>query len=246
MNVAGKSTSPIGLHNSISEQVRKFDWELVSNNLDAQGHAVTDRIFSPKECQSLASLYACDEMFRSRIVMGRHGFGHGEYQYFRYPLPGLIEQLRRTVYPHLVPIANRWNTAMGIEVNYPEKHVEFLARCYQAGQDKPTPLILQYGAGDYNCLHQDLYGTHVFPLQFAILLSEPHKDFTGGEFVMTEQRPRMQTRPMVVPLRQGDGVFFAVQLSPGPRVTRLVSGEYAAWCQPRSHRTTFYARNYFS
>ncbi len=214
MNVVGQPTPPIALHNSISERVRRFDWELVSNDLNAQGHAVTERLLSPKECQSLASLYPCDEMFRSRIVMSRHGFGRGEYQYFRYPLPGLIEQLRRSVYPHLVPIANRWNTAMGIEVIYPATHAEFLARCHQAGQDKPTPLILKYEADDYNCLHQDLYGQHVFPLQLAILLSDPQADFTGGEFVMTEQRPRMQSRPIVVPLRQGDGVLFAVHHRP--------------------------------
>lgn len=216
MNVVGQSTSPIALHNSISERVRRFDWELVANDLNAQGHAVTERLLSPEECQSLASWYPCDEMFRRRIVMSRHGFGRGEYQYFRYPLPGLIEQLRRAVYPHLVPIANRWNTAMGIEVSYPARHAEFLARCHQAGQDKPTPLILKYEAGDYNCLHQDLYGQHVFPLQLAILLSDPQADFTGGEFVMTEQRPRMQSRPIVVPLRQGDGVLFAVHHRPVP------------------------------
>lgn len=214
MNVVKQPTSPIALHNNISERVRRFDWELVSNDLNAQGHAVTECLLSPKECQSLASLYPCDEMFRSRIVMSRHGFGRGEYQYFRYPLPGLIEQLRRAVYPHLVPIANRWNTAMGIEVSYPATHAEFLARCHQAGQDKSTPLILKYEADDYNCLHQDLYGQHVFPLQLAILLSDPQADFTGGEFVMTEQRPRMQSRPIVVPLRQGDGVLFAVHHRP--------------------------------
>ena len=149
------------------------------------------------------------------------------------------------MYPHLVPVANRWNTAMGIDVRYPATHVEFLDRCHQAGQDKPTPLLLQYGAGDYNCLHQDLYGEHVFPLQIAILLSEPQKDFTGGEFVMTEQRPRMQSRPIVVPLRQGDGVFFAVHYRPVRRVTRLVSCQSAAWGQPHSLGTTLYGRYHF-
>jgi uncharacterized protein len=214
MNMVGSSTSPIPSHNNITTRVRAIDWEQVSSDVEAQGHAVTERLLSPKECQSLASLYSCDEMFRSRIVMSRHNFGRGEYQYFRYPLPDLIEQLRNAIYPHLVPVANRWNAAMGIEVRFPKRHEDFLARCHQAGQDKPTPLMLKYEADDYNCLHQDLYGEHVFPLQLAILLSDPQKDFAGGEFVMTEQRPRMQSRPIVVPIRQGDGVIFAVHHRP--------------------------------
>ncbi|WNM60123.1 2OG-Fe(II) oxygenase [Candidatus Nitrospira allomarina] len=212
--MVGPSTSPIPSHNNITTRVRAIDWEQVSSDVEAQGHAVTERLLSPKECQSLASLYSCDEMFRSRIVMSRHNFGRGEYQYFRYPLPDLIEQLRNAIYPHLVPVANRWNAAMGIEVRFPKRHEDFLARCHQAGQDKPTPLMLKYEADDYNCLHQDLYGEHVFPLQLAILLSDPQKDFAGGEFVMTEQRPRMQSRPIVVPIRQGDGVIFAVHHRP--------------------------------
>jgi hypothetical protein len=195
-------------------RVGMFDWERVSQDLDAQGSAMIERLLSPDECQALAALYPKDDLFRSRVVMERHGFGRGEYKYFSYPLPELIAGLRTAIYPHLVPIANRWNAAMGIDVRYPEKHAEFIERCHQAGQAKPTPLLLQYGAGDYNCLHQDLYGEHVFPLQLTVLLSSPDKDFTGGEFVMTEQRPRMQSRPIVVPLRQGDGVVFAVHHRP--------------------------------
>jgi hypothetical protein len=198
----------------VAERVAELDWERVSQDLDAHGSATIERLLSPDECQATASLYAKDDIFRSQIVMSRHGFGRGEYKYFRYPLPALIEEFRMAVYPRLVPVANRWNEAMGVDVRYPEKHSEFIKRCHQAGQIRPTPLLLQYGAGDYNCLHQDLYGEHVFPLQLAILLSEPGRDFTGGEFVMTEQRPRMQSRPMVVPLRQGDGVVFAVHYRP--------------------------------
>jgi hypothetical protein len=146
--------------------------------------------------------------------MQRHGFGRGEYRYFKYPLPSVIATLRTTVYPRLVPIANRWYEAMGIDVQYPAEHADFIERCHKAGQNKPTPLLLRYGPDDYNCLHQDLYGEHVFPLQLAVLLSEPEKDFTGGEFVMTEQRPRMQSRPMVVSLHQGDAVVFTVRNRP--------------------------------
>src|SRR5437660_2683756 len=192
------------------------DWTRVSQDLDAQGSAVLEHLLSPEECRELAELYPKDDLFRSRVVMSRHGFGRGEYKYFKYPLPELIAELRTAVYPYLVEIANRWNEAMGINVRFPAKHSEFVERCHQAGQSKPTPLLLQYGVEDYNCLHQDLYGEHVFPLQLAILLSEPGRDFHGGEFVMTEQRPRMQSRPMVVPLRQGDCVDFAVQHPPVP------------------------------
>jgi uncharacterized protein len=195
-------------------RVRTFDWERVSQDLDAQESAVIEGILSPDECQALAGLYPKDDLFRSRVVMERHGFGRGEYKYFSYPLPDLIAALRTAIYPHLVPIANRWNNAMDIDVRYPEQHAAFIERCHRAGQVRPTPLLLQYGAGDYNCLHQDLYGEHVFPLQLTILLSKPDKDFTGGEFVMTEQRPRMQSRSIVVALRQGDGVVFAVRHRP--------------------------------
>ena len=189
-------------------------WEQVSRDLDEEGHAIIKGILAPDECDEIRALYPEKNLFRSNIVMERHGFGRGEYRYFSYPLPDVITRLRASLYPHLVPIANRWNEAMGIDVRYPATHAEFIRRCHKAGQDKPTPLLLKYGPDDYNCLHQDLYGEHVFPLQIAILLSEPGKDFTGGEFVMTEQRPRMQSRPMVVPLRKGDGVVFAVNHRP--------------------------------
>jgi hypothetical protein len=191
-----------------------MDWERISNDLDAQGNAVIENLISSEECKALAALYPAEESFRSRVVMARHGFGRGEYKYFRYPLPDVIARLRTAIYPHLAPIANRWNTAMGVNVRFPEKHAQFIKRCHAAGQRRPTPLLLQYGAGDYNCLHQDLYGEHVFPLQLTILLSEPGRDFTGGEFVMTEQRPRMQSRAQVVPLRQGHAVVFAVHHRP--------------------------------
>jgi len=210
----GKAKAAIDLFESAIARVAALDWERISQDLDAQGNALIERILSPDECRAIASLYPRDELFRSRIVMARHGFGRGEYKYFSYPLPDLVEDLRTAVYPQLVPIANRWSQAMGQEVRYPQKHSEFLERCHQAGQIRPTPLLLRYETDDYNCLHQDLYGEHAFPLQFAILLSEPGKDFTGGEFVMTEQRPRMQSRPIVVPLRQGDGVVFAVHHRP--------------------------------
>jgi hypothetical protein len=199
---------------SVPERVKAADWQRVSEDLDAEGSALLERLLSADECRAIASLYPNDDLFRSRVVMGQHGFGRGEYKYFSYPLPDLVVRLRTAVYPHLAPIANRWNELMGVGVHYPESHAEFIERCHHAGQAKPTPLLLQYGAGDYNCLHQDLYGEHVFPLQLAVLLSEPGKDFTGGEFVMTEQRPRMQSRPIVAPLGQGDGVVFAVHYRP--------------------------------
>jgi uncharacterized protein len=191
-----------------------IDWNQVSSDLDRQGGAMIENLLEREECGALARLYSQDDLFRSRVVMAKHGFGRGEYKYFRYPLPEPVASLRTSVYPHLAPIANRWSNLMNTGVSYPEEHDQFIRRCHQAGQTKPTPLLLQYGPGDYNCLHQDLYGEHVFPLQLAILLSQPGKDFTGGEFVMTEQRPRMQSRPMVVPLHQGDGVVFAVHNRP--------------------------------
>jgi hypothetical protein len=213
-NPLAKAAGPITLSKSVAARVNAFDWQRVSEDLDGEGSAVIEQLLSPDECRALAALYPKNDIFRSRIVMAQHGFGRGEYKYFSYPLPELIASLRTAIYPHLVPVANRWNSAMGIVVRYPEKHPDFVARCHEAGQVRPTPLLLQYEIGDYNCLHQDLYGKHVFPLQLTILLSEPGKDFTGGEFVMTEQRPRMQSRPIVVPLRRGDAVVFAVHHRP--------------------------------
>jgi hypothetical protein len=199
---------------AIAERVNVIDWTQVATELDAQGCAVLKTLLTAEECGAIAALYADDAHFRSRVVMGRHGFGRGEYKYFAYPLPGPIAELRPALYTPLSGVANRWNEAMGIGIRYPDRHDAFLKRCHAAGQTRPTPLLLQYGEGDYNCLHQDLYGEHAFPLQVAILLSEPGRDFSGGEFVLTEQRPRMQSRPEVVPLRQGDAVVFAVHHRP--------------------------------
>lgn len=189
-------------------------WEQVWQDLDAQGNATIKGLLRAEECDQVAALYQKDGIFRSHVVMERHNFGRGEYKYFSYPLPDLIATLRTNIYPHLAPVANRWSEAMRTGVSYPAKHADFIRRCHDANQNKPTPLILKYEKDDYNCLHQDLYGEHVFPIQLAVLLSEPNKDFTGGEFVMTEQRPRMQSRPMVVELRKGDGVLFAVSHRP--------------------------------
>jgi hypothetical protein len=199
---------------NVVHRIRTLDWERISHDLDAQGNAILEHVLSDDEGQALAALYPEEDLFRSRVVMSRHGFGRGEYKYFNYPLPEIIAELRTAIYPRLAPIANRWNAAMGIDVRYPETHAEFIRRCHDAGQLRPTPLLLQYGEGDYNCLHQDLYGEHVFPIQVTILLSDPARDFTGGEFILTEQRPRMQSRPEVVPLRQGDAVAFAVHHRP--------------------------------
>jgi hypothetical protein len=194
--------------------VSAIDWAGVASNLDAQGNAVIGRLLSPQECDALVALYSSADRFRSRVVMARHGFGSGEYKYFDYPLPELIARLRTALYPPLAQIANRWHKAMDIDARFPGEHAKFIKRCHAAGQRRPTPLLLQYGAGDYNCLHQDLYGEHVFPLQLTILLSEPGRDFTGGEFVTTEQRPRMQSRAEVVSLDKGDAVIFAVRHRP--------------------------------
>ena len=198
----------------LGERVRTLAWTAIAEELDAQGCALAPALLTRAECEHFATLYAQDELFRSRVVMQSHGYGQGEYKYFAPALPEPVRELRESLYAELVPIANRWNDALGIAVQYPAEHAGFIERCHAAGQTRPTPLLLQYRPGDYNCLHQDLYGEHVFPLQVAILLSEPGRDFTGGEFVMTEQRPRKQSRPMVLPLRQGDALVFAVQQRP--------------------------------
>jgi uncharacterized protein len=202
--------------------VAAIDWSRVSTDLDAQGWAVLPKLLAGAECEAVAALYDQDRGFRSQVIMERHGFGRGEYRYFSYPLPALVQDLRTTVYPHLAPLANRWHERMGNAVRFPDDHAAFIERCHAAGQTRPTPLLLRYGRDDYNCLHQDIYGEHVFPLQVAILLSQPGVDFDGGEFVMTEQRPRMQTRPAVVPLHKGDAVVFAVNSRP----VRGAKGDY--------------------
>jgi hypothetical protein len=214
MTSAAKTTDRSARSADIAARIATMDWNQVAVDLDAQGCAMLSGLLSADECGALAALYDDDARFRSRIVMSRHGFGRGEYKYFAYPLPEPIASLRPALYPPLRQIANRWNEAMDIGARYPDDHTAFLKRCHDAGQRRPTPLLLRYKAGDYNCLHQDLYGEHVFPLQVAILLSEPGRDFTGGEFVLTEQRPRMQSRAEVVPLRQGDAVAFAVHHRP--------------------------------
>jgi len=216
------------------------DWARIGVELDAQGCAVLENLISPGECDELAAAYVDDALFRSRVVMARHGFGRGEYKYFSYPLPDVIARLRTALYPHLAAIANRWNEAMGVDVRYPGELRKFIKRCHAAGQRRPTPLLLRYGAGDYNCLHQDLYGEHVFPLQLTLLLSEPGRDFTGGEFVLTEQRPRMQSRAEVVPLDKGDAVVFAVRHRPvqGTRGTYRVSLRHGVSRVRSGHRHT--------
>ncbi|HET6630362.1 MAG TPA: 2OG-Fe(II) oxygenase [Woeseiaceae bacterium] len=198
----------------MEERLRAVDWARTGEDLDARGVATIAGLLGPRECNALAGLYGHEAVFRSRVVMARHNFGRGEYKYFSYPLPELVARLRASLYEPLVPVANRWNAALNIDLRYPERHADFIARCRAAGQSRPTPLLLSYESGDYNCLHQDLYGEHVFPLQVAVLLSQPGRDFTGGEFVLTEQRPRMQSRPEVIALEQGDAVVFAVHQRP--------------------------------
>ncbi|MEO8623016.1 MAG: 2OG-Fe(II) oxygenase [bacterium] len=201
-------------HRTVASRIAGYQWGDVATHLDANGWAMLDGILSTDECRDLAKLYEGGGRFRSHVIMARHGFGRGEYKYFAYPLPTIIADLRSSLYTRLAPIADRWNEAMGIDVRYPAEHAQFIQRCHDAGQSRPTPLLLQYGDGDFNALHQDLYGEHIFPFQVVFLLSQPGKDFTGGEFVLTEQRPRMQSRAEVVPLQQGDAAIFAVQNRP--------------------------------
>ncbi|WP_431270845.1 2OG-Fe(II) oxygenase [Dankookia sp. P2] len=221
----------------IADRIAALDWARVPTELDGFGAATTGPLLTPAECAGLAALYGREDGFRSRVVMARHGFGRGEYRYFAYPLPALVAGLREALYARLAPVANGWNARMGLPRRFPPELAAFTSECHAAGQPRPTPLLLRYGPGDYNCLHQDLYGEQVFPLQVAILLSEPGRDFAGGEFVLTEQRPRMQSRAEVVPLRQGEAVVFAVHHRPvqGARgvyrvmlrhgVSRIRSGE---------------------
>jgi uncharacterized protein len=206
--------SAVSAVTSAEARVAAYDWQVLAGELDNYGCAVLPKLLSPEECRAIAGLYSDESHFRSHIHMARHGFGKGEYRYFKYPLPDLIATLRTALYPRLAGVANEWNGRMGINERYPGDHASFLKQCHDAGQTRPTPLLLQYVPGDFNCLHQDLYGDLAFPIQVAILLSQPGADFTGGEFVLTEQRPRMQSRAEVVPLRQGDAVAFAVHNRP--------------------------------
>jgi hypothetical protein len=216
------------------------DWPAVAADLDGQGWAMLPKLLHGAECDDVAALYRRTEIFRSHVIMARHGFGRGEYRYFSYPLPPLVQELRTTLYPHLAPIANDWHERLTIDARFPADHTAFIERCHRAGQTRPTPLLLQYGAGDYNCLHQDLYGEHVFPLQVAVLLSQPDEDFQGGEFVLVEQRPRMQSRAAVVPLRKGDAVVFAVNFRPvrGTRADYRVNLRHGVSVIGDGHRHT--------
>lgn len=234
MSLALRAAAP-----TLADRLAAIDWPQVATDLDADGAAVMPALLAPAECAALVAGYA-DDLYRSRVVMARHNFGRGEYKYFAYPLPPAIAALRAQLYPPLVAIANRWSLAMGGAGDFPAEHAAFVARCHDAGQARPTPLLLQYTAGDYNCLHQDLYGAHVFPIQVAILLSRPGDDFTGGEFVLTEQRPRMQSRALVVPLAQGDAVAFAVHQRPvqGVRGTYRVQLRHGVSRLRSGHRHT--------
>ncbi|HEV7323838.1 MAG TPA: 2OG-Fe(II) oxygenase [Bosea sp. (in: a-proteobacteria)] len=214
MNAKAATLTSVSAENSAETRVAVYDWKALAGELDGFGCAVLPKLLTPEECRQVAALYAEESHFRSHIIMARHGFGKGEYRYFRYPLPDLLGSLRTALYPRLADVANAWNLRMGIDERYPDEHASFLQACHDAGQTRPTPLLLQYVPDDFNCLHQDLYGDLAFPIQVAILLSEPGRDFTGGEFALTEQRPRMQSRVEVVPLRQGDAVAFAVHNRP--------------------------------
>ena len=224
----------------IAQRIAALDWPRITADLDAHGCATVPSVLSPDECGALAQTYAVEERFRRRIVMAQHGFGRGEYKYFAYPLPDVIAELRTALYPPLAGIANRWGESLDAPVRYPSDHVAFLQRCHRAGQTRPTPLLLRYGEGDYNCLHQDLYGEHVFPLQVTVLLSAPGRDFTGGEFVLTEQRPRQQSRAEVVDLDQGEGVIFPVSHRPvrGARGTYRVNLRHGVSRVRSGHRQT--------
>ena len=208
----------------LDQRIRRLDWSRIAGELDEHGCATVGPILTERECAALIAMYD-EAIFRSQIIMARHGFGRGEYKYFAYPLPAIVAALRSLLYPGLADIANRWQRTFGHQTSYPPDHERYLARCHAAGQRRPTPLMLKYGPGDFNCLHQDLYGEHVFPLQATFLLNVPEKDFIGGEFVMTEQRPRMQSRAQVVSLARGEAVIFAVNQRPvrGARGTYRVT-----------------------
>ena len=210
---------------AVAKRVASIDWQAIARDLNETGYALTGRLLSSADCAAVTGLYDRDDTFRSHVIMARHGFGKGEYKYFSYPLPPLVHDLRAAVYPHVAQVANEWAQGLGMKHGYPETLDEMLARCHEAGQERPTPLLLRYGPEDYNCLHQDLYGEHVFPIQLAVLLNQPGADFEGGEFVLTEQRPRMQSRAEVVPLARGEGVLFAVSHRPkqGTRGTYRVN-----------------------
>jgi hypothetical protein len=218
VSATGETASALATAPTLAARVAALDWTRLASELDERGCATTGALLTPAECAALVDGYDAEAAFRSRVVMARHGFGRGEYKYYAYPLPPTVAALRRALYEHLVPIANRWRAALGADGELPPDHDAYLARCHAAGQLRPTPLLLRYEAGDYNCLHQDLYGELVFPLQAAFLLSAPGDDFTGGELVLTEQRPRRQSRVEVVPLSRGEGVLFAVSQRPVPGV----------------------------
>jgi hypothetical protein len=211
-----KLVEPSAAHedNVLIQRLGALDWPGIFSELDAHGCTTIRSLLTEEQCAALVDLYPAKEHFRRRVVMSQHGYGQGEYKYFAYPLPPLVAALRVSLYPPLAQVANRWNEAMGLDIRFPSEHAAFLRRCHEAGQVRPTPLVLRYVPGDFNCLHQDVYGENVFPLQVAILLNQPVADFTGGEFVLTEQRPRMQSRVEIVPLRQGDGVIFPVRHRP--------------------------------